>query len=65
MVYVKRMQQMRRDGTDMRGVPCTALIPLCVPHFHPIPESVLSCQVPQSKDFHKKTRYVSSNRGGL
>ena len=43
MVYVtKRMQQTVHRGTDQRGVPCAALIPLCVPHFDAIPESVPS-----------------------
>ena len=29
---------------------CAVLIPPCAPHFDAIPESVLSCKVPQSKD---------------
>ena len=41
---------MFRRSTDQRGVPCTALIPLCAPYFDVIPESAPSCKAPQSLD---------------
>ena len=43
------------------------LIPLCVPHFDAIPESVPSCNAPHfSKDccvFPVKMRHIGKNRG--
>ena len=38
----KRMQQTCHNGTDLHGISCAALIPLCALHFDAIPESVQS-----------------------
>ena len=56
------MQQTRRGGTDLRGVLCTALIPLCVPHLDAIPESSPSCKAPQFKDCGTFPRIVALSK---